>query len=244
MPLFRNSFFLIIAFLGCLTVTRAQRAIVDTNFYQISINNAIDQYHRSRGEQSALYNGVQHIGYSPLIEGHAYFETKEWQKGWVIYYGVLYKNVSLKYDLLNDEVVIQHPDAFHAIALLSENVKEFFLPGHLFVRIEQDSIIPLATGFYEKLATGTISTFVRKTKNIKEDIETRQIKRSFIDIDFYYALKDGVYHSIKNRRSMLNLVGDKKKEIKKYLKKSKIKYSENPQLALVKIAEYYTQSNR
>ena len=243
MPRIIFSLFLIIDFFTFLFSSKAQQAFADTAFHETAVNNAINQYHRSRGEQSALYNGVQHIGYSPLIEGHAYYESQEWKKGWINYNGVVYTNVLLKYDLLKDEVVIQYFDGFHAVSLLSEYVKQFYLPGHTFVRIERDSISKLPSGFYEKLNAGAISTFIKKTKNIKEDIESRQIKRSFIDVDFYYALKNGIYYPINNQRSMLNLVGNKQKEIKKYLRKNKIKFRKTPELAIVKIAEYYNQSN-
>jgi hypothetical protein len=55
-------------------------------------------------------------------------------------------------------------------------------------------------------------------------------------------MKADRYYAIKNQKDMLHLLGEKKKEIQKYLKKNKVKFKKDPENTLIKIAEQYNQA--
>ena len=48
-------------------------------------------YFLERGNETALYNGVLHYGYSADIKGIAYFKYDDWQSGSVVYDAILYE---------------------------------------------------------------------------------------------------------------------------------------------------------
>jgi hypothetical protein len=59
------------------------------------------------------------------------------------------------------------------------------------------------------------------------------------EVDRFYILKKGIFFQIKNKKTHYSFYGDNKKEIRRYLRKSKIKFRTNPEEAMVKSAEYY-----
>jgi len=55
----------------------------------------------------------------------------------------------------------------------------------------------------------------------------------------YYLKKGGVYYEVNSRGKFLDVLQDKKKELKKYLKDNNISYGDNPELAMAALATYY-----
>src|SRR3982751_1819689 len=119
---------LIIFFAALLTSGKAQNDIQDTaTTTPVVIVHAGDVYNPFIEKQSRLYNGIEHLGYSARIKGHAYFLQRELQTGTLIYDELEFTNVPMLYDLLKDQVVILHFNHFTKIGLVSEKVKAFTL---------------------------------------------------------------------------------------------------------------------
>src|SRR6185436_5557440 len=162
---------LIIFFAALLVSGKAQNNIQDTaTTTPAIIVHAGDVYNPFIEKQSRLYNGIEHLGYSVRIKGHAYFVQKELQTGTVVYDELEFTNVPMLYDLLKDQVVIQHFNRFTKIGLVSEKVNAFTLFNHHFIRLQADSssASPLLTGFYDVMYTGRITVLVKRQKYIEE----------------------------------------------------------------------------
>jgi hypothetical protein len=209
------------------------------------IVNAGDVYNPFIEKQSRLYNGIEHQGYSFKIKGHAYFIQKELTKGTLVYDELEFANVPIMYDLLKEQVIIQHYNSFSKVGLVSEKVKEFTLYNHHFIRLVVDSTshMPLTTGFYDEVYKGLLTVLIRRTKWIEETVKD-ELEREFISLDLFYIQKGGTYYSIRNYKGLLAVLKDKSKEIKQYLRKSRIKYRKGPENAIVKAAVYYDSLNK
>jgi hypothetical protein len=70
--------------------------------------------------QSFLYNGYNFYDYAPnyFEKGDAFFLNKNWISGNVNYGGTIYNQVPLKYDLIKDELIVQHFDKLSSINLI------------------------------------------------------------------------------------------------------------------------------
>jgi hypothetical protein len=70
--------------------------------------------------QSLLYNGYNFYDYAPnyFESGDAFFLDKNWISGNVNYGGTIYNQVPLKYDLIKDELIVQHFDKLSSINLI------------------------------------------------------------------------------------------------------------------------------
>ncbi|HEY8896938.1 MAG TPA: hypothetical protein VIM79_19080, partial [Niastella sp.] len=189
--------------------------------------------------------GIEYLGYSFKIKGHAYFQQNALQTGTVVYDELQFTNVPMLYDLLKDQVIIQHFNHFTKIGLVSEKVKEFTLFNHHFIRLQADSLSgsPLLTGFYDEMYTGRIMVLVKREKYIEETIKD-ELEREFLPRDYYFIRKEGTYYAVKNYKSLLTIFKDRSREVKQYLRRNKIKYRRGPENAIVKAAVYYDTLNK
>src|ERR1700724_2282523 len=118
----KNGFFWLtfVAIYGS-SITLAQSQQPDTSF---SVNNAIEVYHRMLNNASGLYNGGEYINYFFNFEdGSPYFGVKDSVPGSILYDGVMYRNIFMKYDEVKDAVVIWNNT--ETIQLFAERVGHF-----------------------------------------------------------------------------------------------------------------------
>jgi hypothetical protein len=209
------------------------------------IVHAGDVYNPFIEKQSRLYNGIEHQGYSFRIKGHAYFIQKELTTGTIVYDELEFANVKIGYDLLKEQVIIQHLNSFSKVGLVSEKVKEFTLLNHHFIRLVIDSTSnsPLTTGFYDEVYKGSLNVLIRRTKWIEETVKD-ELEREFISLDLFYIQKGGAYYPVRNYKGLLAVLKDRSKEIKQYLRKNKIKYRKGAENAIVKAVVYYDSLNK
>jgi hypothetical protein len=224
------------------TTIVAQLSPADSIFYQKAVNNAISLYHQSSGDQSGLYNGIQNGGYLfSFTEGNPFFYSDKPGAGTVVYDGVLYENLQLQYDELKEVIIVQ--DASHRIQLLNERISGFTVFNNRFTRLEKDSLSSalVSTGFYNLLYEGKVSVLKKEIKELREELRSSSegILR-FIDVKkYYYIKKNNEYYAVKNKKSVLGIFADHRKEIQQYIRKNKLSFRKNPDETLVKTSGYY-----
>jgi len=219
---------------------RAQNA-GDTALNENALN-AINVYYENLGQESPLYNGSEYIEYAyTLQEGHPFFQTTDFVNGNINLDGMIFHDVPMLYDIVKDQVIIQDFQRVYKINLPADKIQQFFLLGHLFVRVTRDSADLVRTGFYDQLYKGKIALFAKRDKKVIEKYSNVQIGKVIVSQDVYYIKKEGIYHTIKNRSSLLTVLKNKKKEVQQYLKTNNIKYKREPERAMIMAVKYYDQ---
>lgn len=219
----------------------AQDTLADSSSRQEAYANAVASYERFTGNQTRLYNGIEHVGYTPLLRGHAYFISNQPARGSVWYDGMFYRDVPMLYDLIGDEAVVVYYDSILQLSLTAEKVKAFDLAGHHFIRIVKDSATHrnLSTGFYDLLYQGHTPVLAKRSKTIEERIVDNRVLYSIKEQQRYYIRKDDVYQRVSNYDQLLNMLQDRKKDIRRFLKKQKIRFRKDRETAVIKAVEYY-----
>jgi hypothetical protein len=209
------------------------------------IVKAGDVYNPFIEKQSRLYNGVEHLGYAYKIKGHAYFLQRELSIGTIEYDELEFANVPMIYDLLKDQVIIQHLDGFSKVGLISTKVRSFSLLNHHFIRLQGDSTSssPIVTGFYDELYTGNLKVVVKREKFIEEMIKD-EVEREFIETNAVFIQKEGRYYAIKTYKTLLTVLKDKAPQVKQYLRKNRIKFRKGPENTILKAAVFYDSINK
>jgi hypothetical protein len=229
----------LIVFLFEMAGAGAQQSYVDTT----GAGFPQKVYLTQMSKELSLYNGIQYTYYNLHIEGIPFLLSDDWQTGSVVYDGVLYENIRMKYELVIDKLVITpDPQGGMAIRLFSPRVKEFSFQGKKFIMI--DTIASLEEGFYQELVKGKVSALARKQKFIDEKLETTGIIRKFIERNRYYIIKNDKPHTIRNKNDLLNVLKEKKNEIQQALKDKNLNYRSNPEESLVVAVEIYNQANQ
>jgi len=205
--------------------------------------NAEDNFYNAVGPQSRLYSGMAYDFYDPIIKGNAYvLDNASWNLGSVMYDGYLYKNVSMLYDIYKDLLVIQLYHSALKMALLKSKVKSFDLLNHHFIYIEEDpaNTTSVNTGYYDQLYGGSIEVLAYRAKSIQTSTGFGGTIDSYFSpsID-YYLYKDGKYYPVSSQGSFLKVLKDRKKELQQYIRGNKIKFRQQKEQAMVKIAAYY-----
>ena len=211
--------------------------------YSAAINNAVQVYQRSRGTESNLYIGpaLEQSNFSG--KGSPYYRSGDWSTGTVLYDGTVYENVSLKYDLVLDQLVVFNPNTRTAFYIFKPRVENFSLGDKYFINLRKGTNRSAPSeGFYEQLTEGPITILRKDTKTYQENFGIGNVVEQRYDEKIrYYAMKDGVYHELSNANSLYALCGSYSKQIKDNLKKQTLTNQTNNEQTFRAIAEQYNQ---
>lgn len=223
------------------TFTALSQAPRDTTFITSAKANTIDLYQKALRTQSRLYNGSKYAAPKQTFEQHPYFASEDWITGAVFYDGEYFADIPLMYDLLLDAIVTEHYPSGHFLELVPEKLQRFSMGDHYFEKIENESVsnsLP-KTGFYEILYDGKTRVIASRQKFLREKIEAPDIIVTYEERNRYFILTNDVFVPVKSKSSVLKLLDDRKRELKRFLKQKQIKFSTNRELALKSLAEYY-----
>jgi len=236
---------LIIFFMGS-NKAFSQNFINDTSRETASFQEAVNLYHQFLSPETGLYDGSEYpysIFYPVTInEGHPFFESKDFVTGAVFYNNILYKNVPLLYDIIQDELLINDPSMIYILRLNNERIGWFTVWGQTFIRLTADNATnpQFQTGFYNLLYNGKTSLYKRVSKIIKENSASAQgINKYVVELNTYFIKKDNQYYEVKNKKSLIAILNNKKKEIIQFIKKNKLNLRKNKNDALIKIVPFY-----
>jgi hypothetical protein len=237
-------FFIVCLFLSDRALS--QTVTDDSTMQKIAVGHLVSNYNSSIGQMSRLYNGPEYEFYDPYIKSNAFFlDINAFRPGSVNYDGIFYTNVSMMYDLNKDKVVVLLYNGFSKYSLLNSRVQSFDLLEHHFVYVAPDSLNKAAsidTGFYDEVYRGNLQVLTRWTKSIQTTSTQTTLETFFTAASKSFFLKKGNnYYSIGGQSSFLKVLKDKKKELQQYIKANKIKFRDNPELAMRMIAAEYDQ---
>lgn len=223
-----------------------QNFISDTSRQTASFQAAVNYYHQFLSPETGLYDGSEYTynTYYPIQinEGDPFFLSKNFYTGAVFYNNVLYEKVPLLYDIIKNELLIHDPSNIYIIRLNNERVGWFTIWGHTFIRLIFDSAnnSQMRTGFYDLLYNGKTSLYRKDSKTLNENTASAQgINRYVVETNEYFIKKENQFYKVTNKKSLMVVLKNKKKEIGQFIKKNKLNLRKNKNGALIKIAAYY-----
>lgn len=213
----------------------------DTAFVSAATKNALQFYRNAIGAQARLYNGSKYSPPEQTFEQHPYFLSVDWLQGDVDYDGELFREVPLMLDLSNGQLITEHYSNGQSLQLVEDKVHHFMIAGHYFENIHNESVgnsLP-GSGFYEILYGGDTKVIVKRQKIIHDEIENTVVVRTFDEKNRYFVFKEGAFHPVKTRASVLKLLENQKQQLKKFLRQNRVRFKDNRESALTRVAEYY-----
>jgi hypothetical protein len=207
-----------------------------------AIAKAISLYHEHVGDEAAIYNGRAYQPHDGNLQGgDPYFNAPLSVIGSLTFDGIDYTNIPLLFDLVRDQLIITDPKG-QLLSLYGDKIQRFTIGHHHFLRLNIES----APDFYELVRPGRVSFLVHRSKKIEEKIESdAALLHHFITIhDAYFLDINGQYHPFFSEKSLLQLLDDKKKPIRQFMRSQKIHYNDDPEIAVIKIIDFYNQQPR
>jgi hypothetical protein len=225
----------LILFIG---ITSAAQHSADTS--SALMPYPVTVYYDALGEQSPLYNGREYVDYANTIQaGHPFYQTTGFVKGSIHYDGMKFEHAMILYDIIKDKVLILHFNNVFRIDLPVEKIREFRMLDHHFIRLLEDSAHVIEEGFYDKLYEGKISLFAKRKKLIIEERTGNDLIRAVDEKSFFYIQKQGRYYPVKTLKSLLNVLNNRREEIRQNLTKNGIKFRKDRENAILKSVQYY-----
>lgn len=205
--------------------------------------NAVNIYKNTIGRNSMIFSGTLYNDSHWGINGDPYFLRDTWTNSTIVYEGHSYDSVQVKYEINNDLVIIKYVDKIGyevPIQLDHTKIGEFWILGHRFVRIVADSLSTIKTGFFDVLYDGgEIKALAKRQKTIKTTTELNQLIKEYILNETYYIFSGTNYFPVKGKKSILEVLSDRKNEIKAFMKKNRGRFKNDHERQLIETVQYY-----
>ena len=208
--------------------------------------NTVDIY-------SPLYYGKEQENYHYLMLNHptlrtlnhSYLVDSKYEKSRLSYRNVIYPEVLLRLELYRDELIVLAPD-FRNIVLIPESVDFVEMHGQKIIYFTGDSLPGCpANGYYVIVHSGNCLVLKKQGANLMTSASSIKLEYFFTFFTKYYLLKDDTYHSIKNRRTLLNVLQPHKRELKRFMSSNKLNFRQNADILISQtVKEYEKISNK
>ena len=191
-------------------------------------------------ENQILYNGKVWRNLYTNVKGDQFLFSSDYLIGSLSINGEIYKNLSINYDIYNDEIIT--PTNHGSILQLNKEMVDSFtvsfgVKTYSFINITADSLAGIK-GYVNVLYSGKSALFIKYKKEIqllavddKYDLFYRTYK--------IYFLKHGTVYQINSKRDLLKLMAEDKTQIKAFIKNNKLKVTTKVVESLVPVLRYY-----
>jgi hypothetical protein len=214
-----------------------QNVQADSSFIADAKRNVIASYSKAISAQSHLYNGSAYTEYISQNDENPYF-IDEWIEGSVTYDEEAHENVPLLYDISADRLIVDNQYSIKKVMLVFEKVSDFTIQDHHFVLLKNT---PLAVGYYEVGYDGPTKVYIRHRKTLQSKAVDYSIINLFEEKKLYYIYKNGTFHSVRGKRSVLGLLEEKKKDLKKFIRDKKLAFGNDKARDISRLVQYYDQ---
>tara|TARA_R110001592_G_scaffold162264_11_gene395390 strand:+ start:561 stop:1256 length:696 start_codon:yes stop_codon:yes gene_type:complete len=150
-------------------------------------------------------------------DSHPYFVKNEFTKGTVTYQNQTFYDVYVKYNLVEDELIVNLPSDFENRSFVLEKLllENFSLQNSLFINDTEYGLLELL------FTSENISLYKKNTKSKRKQLNKTFLYYKFIDEHFYLLKKDTIMYPIKTKRDFSKLFPNQKKEISAFYKSNK-----------------------
>ena len=174
-------------------------------------------------ENTGLFNGLRYQEeFRTLNNNHKFFSSSQFIKGNLNYDGQIYYDIEMKYDLYEDQVIVNlQGQSGNSIIMLNDDIIESFtVNGITFNQVKTNN--EDLKGFYAILTENNgVICYKRYRKSQKKYIQNKNIYYEFSDFNEYIlSIPSGIY-PIKSKSDFIKVFPEYKNEINNFYRKYK-----------------------
>ena len=195
---------------------------------------------QSPSEKKLLLNGRIWRNEYSKVTGDQFFLTDTYLKGSVTFNGRRFEDLDLKYDIYNDELILRI-ESYPVIFMNKEMVDSFSLySGNRIYNVINMGIdtTGILRGYVNVLYDGPSSLYVKYTKKIQPLAVDGKYDLFFQEHQVYLR-KGSEIVPVEGKRKLMNLLEDKKKEIRDWLRGNRIKVRQKDPGTYTPVLEFY-----
>jgi hypothetical protein len=201
--------------------------------------------HQNTPETKALLNGRIWFNKYAGAVGDQFFLSGTFLKGSVVFNGRKYENLDLQYDILNDEVILKI-ESYPVIFMNKEMVDSFSLSSgnrkYLVFNAGNNTSGELK-GYVNILYNGPTSLYAKYSKKI-QPLGVGGRYDLFVEEHTLYVKKGGQIFSVSSRKRFLELLDDRKKDLRHFMKSNRIRLSYKNPDSFVPVIRYYDSQEK
>ncbi len=205
--------------------------------------SAIASYNNLIKDQLAIFNGIEYVNYDLGYSGTPFFLDDYYVKGPVEYDGMIYRDIPLKYDIVENKVLVEyfnHLGHRKGLVLEYNKVSAFTYEDHQFVKVSAANPIgSLEEGFYDVLLDDEISIYASRKKQINKAVKNGQMRIKFDVLDQFFVELDHNTYKVNNKSSVLQLFEDRKKQLKQHIKANGLDLKRDFEPSLISVTQHY-----
>lgn len=211
----------------------------EISYSQVSDYNS--RFNRTIGVDENLINGYQYINQYPKARGHAFLDNDEFVSGQLIINNKFYNNIFIKYDILNQDIVLRYKNSVGSInhlVLQKSFINAFEIKGKYFRKMHFPET---GTQFFQVVSSNEIMCLYLWKKSLTVSSSSTRSYYNFSDQrKTRYLVNNNELRHYKSKKSFISFFPDgEQAEIKKYIKKHKINIRTAPDGEIRKLIEYY-----
>lgn len=191
-------------------------------------------------DKQLLLNGRIWRNQYSKAEGDQFFLANTFLTGSVIFNGLRFNNLNLKYDIINDELLLSI-ESYPVIMMNKEMVDSFSLDFenrsyHIFNAGTDTSAV--IRGYANVIYNGPSAVYVKYIKELHP--LGADGRYDLINQTHHIYLKKGeIIIPVSGRRKLLYLLEDKKREIRSFMKSNRIRIRRKDPYTFVPLLRYY-----
>jgi hypothetical protein len=191
-------------------------------------------------DKQLLYNGRFWRNLYSNIVGGEFLLSQEWLTGDLIINEIRFKNIPLRYDVYNDQLITMINQANY-IQLNKELIEGFSLlyqyKPYYFENFGNEAGSAVK-GFAQVLYKGKTCLILKQKKQINKLAVEKKYDEFYLT-ETLYILKDGSINRISGKKDILNVLSDKEELLKKYIKENKIRVRKKKPESFIPVLEFY-----
>lgn len=192
-----------------------------------------DEFRQEVGDQAEMFAGKVEPGYpSTVYINHPYWLTDNFSQGDVVFRGLIYRDVSVRYDAYLKQLVVNTPVKRQNVSVPMDLVEKFTLGGIRYERRKGEFMAILySSPRIELVQQMNVMMREKLVDNVKVQYEFKPTMK-------YCLYRDGQVYEVTNLKSVSKLYPHLKKELKQFAKKYHLDFKENRQLSLGTLVKY------
>lgn len=237
--LFCRNCLLLLCFVCFGNTLTAQNQISDS-ILLYKITSPENYYKNEIGGYMRLFYGTAYTPANQRAYGFPFWNTDSIRLGSIIYDHVLYNNIPLQYDIVNQLLVTAEPQKGFLIAMSNDKISSFSIDGHIFFTVKaNDSNHIIKTGYFESLINNTYSLWAKRDKEFKLSLRADELTGNYNNVNTYYIAINEKFYAVQNKKEILSVLNDKKEAIRSFIKLNKLSFTEKIEINLIKVMAYY-----
>lgn len=182
--------------------------------------NSIDynSYMESAQNSALVFRGRVADMYQFPYKGSFYIEDLEYHQGELLYNNKYYKDIYINVNAHKDELYIKSFYKDQTLVLTKSEVKWFTMGDKKYINFSETGKL-MPPGYYEVLYQGDTLALYKKTVKAMEKVLSDKVEIYFNPEYSYYLKKGGEFFRIKRESSLIKMVSNNPKELKRAMNK-------------------------